>query len=177
MDAAPSGVYLRVRAEVTLSNIANSDRETFDALVATHYARLVRRLTVVVRDPEEAKDLAQATIERAFASRTHVDRLNFEAWLQTIGFRLALNELRRRRRRPWFQLRQDVADGNAMPDTDLWSALGELRREERIAIVWNVLDGYTQAEIASRLGVPEGTVASWVKRGKDHLRAQLKDET
>jgi len=36
-----------------------------------------------------------------------------------------------------------------------------------------VLDGYTQAEIAGMLSVPEGTVASWISRGRAALRREL----
>ncbi len=40
----------------------------------------------------------------------------------------------------------------------------------------NVLEGYTQAEIAALLEVPQGTVASWVSRAKHHLRDMLENE-
>ena len=76
---------------------------------------------------------------------------------------------------PCEQPQRDVSSGDGMPDPDLWAALGELRREERVAIVLNVLEGYTQSEIAQQLEVPEGTVASWVSRGKARLRARLEE--
>lgn len=87
-------------------------------------------------------------------------------WLNTIGLRLALNEVRRRKRRPWLRLNQEVAGPRSMSDPDLWAALGELRREEMVALVLNALEGYTQAEIAEQLSVPEGTVASWISRAR-----------
>jgi len=37
----------------------------------------------------------------------------------------------------------------------------------------NVVDGFTQAEIGTMLGVPEGTVASWLSRGRAVLRRAL----
>ena len=61
-------------------------------------------------------------------------------------------------------------------DPDLWAALGRLRREERAALVLTVLEGYSQAEVATRLGVPEGTVASWLSRTKARLRVELQEE-
>jgi DNA-directed RNA polymerase specialized sigma24 family protein len=39
----------------------------------------------------------------------------------------------------------------------------------------NAVDGYTQAEIALMLGVPQGTVASWLSRAKAQLREELTD--
>jgi DNA-directed RNA polymerase specialized sigma24 family protein len=35
------------------------------------------------------------------------------------------------------------------------------------------VDGYSQREIASMLGVAEGTVSSWLSRGRAVLRAEL----
>lgn len=151
------------------------DADAFEAMAAAHYPRLIRRLTLVVRDVEEAKDLAQATFERAFEARASLDGRDPGPWLNTIALRLALNEVRRRKRRPWLRLQRDVSTADGMPDPDLWAALGELRREERVAIVLNVLEGYTQSEIAQQLEVPEGTVASWVSRGKTRLRARLEE--
>ena len=43
----------------------------------------------------------------------------------------------------------------------------------RTALLLNVVDGYTQREIGTILGVPEGTVASWLSRGRATLRREL----
>jgi RNA polymerase sigma-70 factor (ECF subfamily) len=43
----------------------------------------------------------------------------------------------------------------------------------RSALLLNAVDGYTQREIATMLEVPEGTVASWISRGRAALRADL----
>jgi DNA-directed RNA polymerase specialized sigma24 family protein len=37
------------------------------------------------------------------------------------------------------------------------------------------VDGYSQREIAAMLGVAEGTVSSWLSRGKAALRDELGD--
>ena len=58
-------------------------------------------------------------------------------------------------------------------DPDLWAALGTLDGRTRSALLLNVLDGYTQAEIAAMLGVAEGTVAGWISRGRSALRKEL----
>ncbi len=48
-----------------------------------------------------------------------------------------------------------------------WTRTHELR------YLLNVVDGYTQREIGAMLDVPEGTVASWIARGKVRLRSAL----
>ena len=96
-------------------------------------------------------------------------------WLSTVGVRLALDERRRRRRWGWLDLRETDAAWAIAIDPDLWRALARLDRRTRAAIVLTTLDGYSQDEVAVILEVPRGTVASWISRGRDRLRAELGD--
>ena len=148
----------------------------FEATVGPLYPALVRRLTLVVRDPDEGQDLAQAAYLRAFESWDRFDGRDVRAWLYTIGLRLALNELRRRRR--WLRaIARDSAEEFAPPaEPDLWRALGEVDRRHRAAFLLHVLDGYTHAEVGAMLGAPPGTVGSWISRTKERLRRMLRED-
>lgn len=153
------------------------DHAQFADAVDRHYPGLVQRLTLVLNDAEEAKDVAQETYLRAFQAWDRFDGTDARAWLHTIGLRLAFNQLRRRRL--WERWRRGHATEPAWvtPDrVDLWRGLGELRPQQRAALLLNVIDGYTQAEIAHMLDAPEGTVASWVAAAKRQLRAALAEE-
>lgn len=148
--------------------------DAFDAAVGQHYPGLVRRLTAVVRDAEEAQDLAQEAFLRAYRAWNRFDGTDARAWLYTIGLRLAFNERARRRR--WSGLigrRTEPLAWVAPADRGLHEALGTLRREHRTALLLSAVDGYTQAEIAAMLEVPAGTVGSWLSRSKAHLREVL----
>jgi RNA polymerase sigma-70 factor (ECF subfamily) len=131
---------------------------------------------VILHDHEEAKDVAQETYWRAYRAWDRFQRGDVRAWLYTIGTRLALNEIRNRRVRS--RIAADGSGKSWQPDTeiDLWAALARLRKEYRAAIVLNVVDGYTQDEIASMLGVRPGTVASWVATAKRELRDAVSSE-
>ena len=150
--------------------------EHFTDAVEPHYAGLVRRLTVVVGDLHAGQDLAQETYLRAFRAWDRFDGRDVRAWLYTIGLRLAFNERDRRRR--WagvlgpHLMREPWLDPL---DSGLSDALRTLSRQQRAALLMNAVDGYSQAEIASILGVPAGTVASWLSRAKAHLREVLSD--
>ena len=152
------------------------ERLAFDEAVAEHYPGLVRRLTAVIGDPEAGRDLAQDTYLRAYRAWDRFNGTDARAWLHTIGLRLAFNARDRRRR--WSTLlgrRTEFEAWIAPEDHDLHEALGTLRREQRAALLLSAVDGYTQAEIAAILGVPPGTVASWLSRAKAHLREALTD--
>jgi len=142
------------------------------------YPSLARRLALVLRDATEAEDVAQAAFARALERRSSFRGGDTRAWFYTIGLRLAFNELRRRRSAK----ARDVAETREEPswalstDPDLWFALAELRLEHRAALVLSVLEGYTHDEIGQLLGVPAGTVSSWLSRTKARLRVLLGDD-
>jgi len=147
----------------------------FQSLVDRHYDALVRRLTLILRDHEEAKDIAQETYLRAFRAWDSFDGRDGRGWLFTIGIRLALNSLRRRR---WLstgvrKLPFPQETWQPMDHVELWAALDEIPAKHRAALLLNVLDGYTQAEVAEILNVPPGTIASWVANAKARLRETM----
>jgi RNA polymerase sigma-70 factor (ECF subfamily) len=151
--------------------------DDFTEAVGPHYAGLVRRLTLVVADRESGLDLAQEAYLRAFRAWDRFDGRDVRAWLHTIGLRLAFNERGRRLRFGTLFGRRTEREPWVDPhDRELSEALRELRREHRAALLLSAVDGYTQAEIAVVLGVPAGTVASWISRAKAQLREALTDD-
>lgn len=153
------------------------DYADFAAAVDRHYPGLIQRLTLVLHDAEEAKDVAQETYMRAFRAWDGFDGSDVRAWLHTIGLRLAFNHLSRRRLWQRWLRAQPKPPAWVLPErVDLWRGLAALRPQQRAALLFNVVDGYTQAEIARMLAAPEGTVASWVAEAKRRLRAELAEE-
>ncbi len=154
------------------------DRGDFAAAVDRHYPGLVQRLTLVLHDAEEAKDVAQEAYLRAFQAWDRFDGTDARAWLHTIALRLAFNRLRRRRLWDRWLRGQRPDPGWVIPERiDLWRALGELTPRQRAALLLNVVDGYTQAQVARILDASEGTVATWVAEAKRRLRGILGEES
>lgn len=144
-----------------------------DSAFRAHRDWLVRRLALIVGDAEEARDLAQETFVRAAEHWPLSDPTEPARWLSTVGVRLAIDERRRRRRWGWLELRETDAAWALTVDPDLWRALSRLDRRTRAAIVLTTLDGYSQDEVATMLDARRGTVASWISRGRERLRADL----
>jgi RNA polymerase sigma-70 factor, ECF subfamily len=145
----------------------------FAASVGPHYPDLVRRLVLVLHDRDDAEDVAQEAYLRAFRSWDRFDGRDVRAWLYTIGLRLAFNQLRRQRRRLAAIGRLERTPWADATDPDLWAALDRLDLRTRAALLLTAVDGYTQREVAAILGTHEGTVASWLSRGRAILRAEL----
>lgn len=84
---------------------------------------------------------------------------------------------RRREEREARLTRRDFTIAGAEHDTivtdRLRDALARLRDTERDAIVMAYFSGYSYREVASRLGVPEGTVKNRIRTGLARLREQL----
>jgi RNA polymerase sigma-70 factor, ECF subfamily len=173
--ARRADVATGARTSDTATGARTSDPATFEAAVGPLWSSLVRRLVLVLGDRAAAEDVAQDAYLRAFRSWDRFDGVDARAWLYTIALRLAINEQRRHRRwlaavrgtepRPW----------SVPSDPDLWAAVERLDVRTRAALLLNAVDGYRQREIAAMLGVAEGTVASWLSRGRAALRADLDD--
>ncbi len=168
-----SDITVAITGEGHAAAVLVGDPAAFEAAVGAYYANLVRRLVLVLGDERDAEDIAQETCLRAFRSWDRFDGSDVRGWLYTIALRLAFNHLRGRRR--WLAAlgRIEPTGWTTASDPDLWAALQRLDRRARAALLLNVIDGYSQAEIGRMLSVPEGTVASWISRGKASLRRQL----
>jgi RNA polymerase sigma-70 factor (ECF subfamily) len=166
-----------VESAVTLNAQPQTRADQFADAVGPHYAGLVRRLTIVVADSEAGRDLAQDAYLRAFQAWDRFDGQDVRAWLHTIGLRLAFNERRRRGRfTALFGRRTEQEPWVDAVDPVLGDALHDLRPKHRAALLLSAVDAYTQEEIAVMLGVPAGTIASWLSRTKAHLRKALTDD-
>jgi RNA polymerase sigma-70 factor (ECF subfamily) len=146
---------------------------TFESAAMPHYGALVRRLTLVLGSLEDAEDVGQEAFLRAYRSWSRFDGADVRAWLYTIALRLAFNHLRSRRRRLAAWHRIEPKGWPDPTDPDLAAALAELDPRTRSALLLTVVDGYSQAEAAAIMGVPVGTLSSWVSRGRESLRRSL----
>jgi RNA polymerase sigma-70 factor (ECF subfamily) len=161
-----------------IAAVANHVSQTadFETAVAEHYPALVRRLALVIGDPEEARDIAQAACLRAYRGWSRFDGRDVRAWLYTIGLRLAFNELRRRGRRAVLPWASEPTVWQPEVEVDLWEALRRLEPKPRAALILHIVDGFSHTEVGNILGVPTGTAASWISRTKGRLRIELDQE-
>ena len=154
--------------------LSTTDRQAaYDAAFREHHDWLVRRLRLLLGDPEEAQDLAQQVFVRALEHRPDVEGRPVRPWLAAVGVRLAISERRRRRRWGFLPLSEGDDAWAMHADPDLWTALRTLDHRTRAALILTVLDGFTQEEVATTFGVRRGTVASWLSRGRQKLRPVL----
>jgi RNA polymerase sigma-70 factor, ECF subfamily len=127
-------------------------------------------------NPSEAEDIAQDALLRAWRRRSTLrdaDRRN--QWLAAIVRNEAFRQ--HARVRPdlsaTLELREGEEDAQvlaAVELADLHAALRELSERDRLLLELRYEEDLTQAAIAHRLGIPEGTVKVRLHRARAKLR-------
>jgi RNA polymerase sigma-70 factor (ECF subfamily) len=173
--------------EVLAEAAAGGDRTALETLLARHLDRIHAICRRVTGHPEDALDATQEALVAVTRGIGRYDaRARFTTWLYRVATNAALDEVRRRGRRPL-----PTADVPNLPSTragggspeavvtarlDVDAALAGLPADFRAAVVLRDLCDLDYAEIAEVLEVPLGTVRSRIARGRAALAARLGDD-
>jgi len=138
----------------------------------------------VLRHKQDAEDVAQEAFVRAHRSfRQLRDRDRFRGWLVRMSWRLAMDHRRGAIRRAARELTTierppaPSAEETMISDersTRLWQAVDDLPEKLRLVLVLSVIEDQRVREVATLLGVPEGTVKSRLFDARRRLQEQLK---
>ena len=155
-----------------------SDQDDFDEFYTGSRLRLLRQLTLMTGDPEQAADVLQEAYSRAWQRWRRVSRLNDPAaWVRTVAWRVAVSQHRRALVATDKLRRFRTSEVDSRPWTeehlDLQRALGALSTEHRRALVLYEMCGLSVPEVAAETGVPVGTVKSRLSRARAALAAAL----
>lgn len=125
-------------------------------------------------------DALEAVDEAVYQALRALKRLRqpefFETWLTRILINECHKELRRRARLSPEETLPESAGPDAYDGLPLKEALRRLPEELRSVLVLRFFAGYTQAETAAALQVPQGTVATRQRRALQLLRLELGEE-
>lgn len=161
--------------------VDDAGRDAFDVRVPDASRLAFRVAYSVLRHRQQAEDVAQETLVRAFrAFHTLRDMAKFRAWLVRMAWRLALDEQRSLRRR---LARDGQAAGANAPAVEpaataeaqaLWVAIDRLPERLRVPLVLASIEGHTLHEVAALLELPEGTVKSRLFEARRCLKEWLR---
>jgi RNA polymerase sigma-70 factor, ECF subfamily len=136
--------------------------------------RLVALGYVFTGDRGQAQDLAQETLLRAWQRwETVSDYDDPAAWCRRVLCNLATSEWRRASRRRELPVSAPVSPEPDVEALELARALATLPRSQRMAIVLHDAGDLSVAAVSQELDVPEGTVRSWLSRGRKALAVEL----
>jgi RNA polymerase sigma-70 factor (ECF subfamily) len=178
------GALTHLSDEALVALVARSDDEALAALY-DRFGRIAYGLALrVVRDPDLAEDVVQEAFLAVWrsAGRFVAERGKARTWVLTLVHRRAVDLVRReelRRAEPLAAAPEASAEGT---DGQAWlglqrahvqQALKKLPDQQREAIELAYYGGFTQAELADRLGEPLGTIKSRMFTGLARLRDLL----
>lgn len=177
----------REREAQLIDRARGGDRIALRELVDGHKDRLFGFIWRMVRDHHEAEDICQDAFLKAFASLDSFScEYRFSTWLFTIGYRVCLNRLRRKR--PFsgdLDFSAMSSPGGTSPSETLesedagrirasvWSAVDRLSPPQRATILLFYRNDFGCQEIARVLQLPLATVKSHLHRGRVRLREIL----
>jgi len=159
------------------------DRDAFAALATRVSDSLYAVAYRILRDPGLAEDALQNTLVTAWRNLDDLrDPDRFEAWIRRVLVHASYAEARRRVRRTQavrqISMTDDVvAEDNAIIDRDeIERAFRRLSAEHRAVFVLHYYLGLPLVEVATTLGVPQGTARSRLHYAIRALRGFMQPE-
>src|SRR6202162_3096991 len=175
----------------------NQVTEDFEAGVLAQLDSLYRTALRMTSNQQEAEDLVQETMLKAFRfAHTYQRGTNLRAWLFRILNTSAINRYRKQASHPAttslpegedFYLYNRIKDLSGQElsvgaeeevlaqylDDDVYQALNDLPPNFRMAVVLADIEGLSYKEIAEALQIPIGTVMSRISRARRQLQQSL----
>jgi RNA polymerase sigma-70 factor, ECF subfamily len=174
--------------EAVVALTARSD-EVALAELYDRYGRVAYGLALrILRDEGLAEDAVQEAFLAIWrgAARFVPERGKASTWILTVVHRRAVDLVRREQRRRTEPLPEvELGSGGGAADDAMWlrlerervqAALARLPDQQREAIELAYYGGFTQSELAERLGEPIGTIKSRMFTGLARLRELLESD-
>jgi RNA polymerase sigma-70 factor (ECF subfamily) len=173
--------------EALVALVARADEEALAELY-DRFGRVAYGLALrIVRDPALAEDAVQEGFMAVWrsAARFVAERAKASTWILTLIHRRAVDLVRReepRRAEPLDSAPQPSGDDTEdevwlrLRRTRVQEALGRLPEKQREALELAYYGGFTQSELADRLGEPLGTIKSRMFSGLATLRELLAED-
>ena len=152
----------------------------FDSGLTQCLPRLRRFAHALSRDPADADDLAQMTVERALQARQQWQPgTRLDSWLYRIMRNLWIDTARSRARKAKLELPPEAGEAigfdprpgmeAAVDLARIMAAMSRLPDEQREVVALILIEGFGYRETAEMLGLPIGTVSSRLVRGRTAL--------
>jgi len=177
-----------------VERVQRGDLSAFEELIRPYEKKVFNLAYRMCGSVEDAKDLAQEAIVRAFSGLSSFrGDASFSTWLYRIASNACLDELRRRKRQPADyldepvitvdgEIRRQVADPSQNPlevverselQQIIQDSLTSLPEEYRVVVVLREIQGFSYQEIAEILNCSLGTVKSRLNRARKALKEKF----
>ncbi|TKC15283.1 sigma-70 family RNA polymerase sigma factor [Robertmurraya kyonggiensis] len=156
----------------------SGDADAFEELLMLYSDQLYRTAFLYVGNREDALDIVQETSYKAFiAIKTLKKNKYFSTWLTKILINSAYDFLKKKKRdMPYENMEQFISTKEIynVEQIDLFRAIENLKETHRDAIILFYFHDLQIKEIANIMNIPENTVKTYLHRGKEQLKTNLK---
>lgn len=174
-------VVMSAQDRAVVDAVLAGDRDAYRVLVEREAGPVRALCMAVLRDSDEADDVAQEAFVHAYrALAGYRGDGSFGAWIGRIAARLAVARAAQRRRAATTAIDPDAfVDERANPersalrsehDEAVRRAIAQLPAEQREVVARRYFEDMSVEQIATLIGVPTGTVKSRLHRGLARLR-------
>lgn len=140
------------------------------------FSRVVRAQVLrATADESLADDVVQEVFAAALAHRDQLDPVRVQGWLMVVARNRLIDAMRRSGRTTGLVAELPVMSGeeHIVDRVALAEAIQSLAPLQREAVIEVLVNGCSSAELASRRGVPQGTIRSRLHYGVIELRRLL----
>lgn len=163
-----------------IEHAKNGDEEEFYHLINQKKTELYRMAYVYVQNENDAVEIYQQTIIRAFEGLSKLnDPKYFSTWITRILINCSKTYISKQKNIELVEPAnienlKSVSHSNIEEHLDLWKALFQLNEKYKTVLILRFYQDYSVSQIADILQCPEGTVKTNIRRGLQTLRQQLK---
>ncbi|MFE7822202.1 sigma-70 family RNA polymerase sigma factor [Priestia megaterium] len=155
------------------------NQKTFEHLIENEKSKLYRMAYLYVRNENDALDVVQEAIYKAFISLTSLKEPSyFSTWMTRILINTALDFIKKKKSVVPISPEKDFGDEkteNIEDKVDLINAIKRLEEPQRTAIILRYYKDFTVKQIAEILNCPDGTVKTHLHRAIGKLKIDLKE--
>ncbi|MGG4488202.1 sigma-70 family RNA polymerase sigma factor [Metabacillus idriensis] len=152
------------------------NEEAFEELVKAESAKLYKTAFLYVRNKEDALDVLQDTVCKAFISIESLRQPEyFSTWLTKILIRTAYELLKKKKKTVLMEssFLEKKAEVYQESELDLTFAISALNQNYQTVIILFYYHDLSIRSIAETMNKPEGTIKTYLRRAKAELKQVL----
>ena len=153
-------------------------KEEFTAFAEKYMDTIYRVAYSWTKNSDDANDVTQDVLIQLYKTTKEFESdFHLKNWL----IKVTVNQCKMLFRSPWRKMEDigeyaDTLGFEEKSHLDLFRAVMNLDKKYRVPLLLFYYEGYSTAEIASILGIPEKTVSTRLFRAKARLKDDLKEE-
>jgi len=176
-----------------VASARNGDSKAFARLVNRYLSIVFNTLYRMTQNHELSEEMTQEAFVKAYHHLDSFDleRGNFKPWILRIATNAAISELRKQAKvvslnaleetGSWGESEHQVASDiesvleRQLSTEEVLQALQKLDVKYRQALILRYQNEFSYEEVAEAMNVPLNTVRTWIKRGLEKLKNEVKE--